>query len=694
LVTAPGLAAGAHATAAPTSARTAAPGSAAAAAAADKAGRHRAGTDDWVGAGAFRKVYDTGREQPARYLNDHTVIKGRDGLWHMFGITGDKPARNSVPDSAKEDSLAHATAPSLNGPWTTRSPALRTDPSYGEDHLWAPHVIEHAGTYYMFYSGGGGDRNAAINLATSKDLYHWKRLPSGTLFRDGWVARDPFVTRIGGRWVMYYTATAKRDGGHHVIAYRTSDDLVHWRGRHTAFTDRTTKDSSAPVTESPYVVHRKGRWYLFTGPRGSGYTGTDVFRSKDPRHFTLAGYAGHLRAHAPEVVRDRGRWWVTHTGWFQGGLYLAPLHWRRTPPLWHTDRNPGLLRDGQGRLHAFALGPDGLRHRAQRTANGPWGEWQRFGGTGAATGGAGRAPAVVPTGAVSARGHLELFATADDGTLLHRRQHTSRGHGGLGSWGPWRPLGGRAGGAPHVVRDADGRLELFGLTPAGTAVTHREQRTPGGGWGPQRRFGGPAANPPAVAADAKGRLAVFAVERGGARLSYRTQRTPGGSWGPWRKFGGPSGGRPAVVKDGKGRLEVFMLGTYGGEIVHRRQTAPGGSWGKWHHFGGWAAETPAVVRDAKGRLAAFSAGAGDEYTSYRRQTAPGGSWGKWRDFGAATRCTPSPGAQADGRLTVLALRQPAGVSARTERPGAPGTWTPWRDLGGTGASADACGSAG
>lgn len=615
---------------------------------------HGSGTGGWVSAGAFHEVYDTARERPARYLNDHTVIKGRDGLWHMFGITGRKPPHDTVPDSAEEDSLAHATARSLRGPWTTRRPALHTDPSYGEDHLWAPHVIEHAGTYYMFYSGGGGERNSAINLATSRDLDHWKRLPSGTLFRDGWVARDPFVTRAGGHWVMYYTATAARGGGHHVVAYRTSDDLVHWGRRRTAFTDRTTKGSSPPVTESPFVVHRKGWWYLFTGPRGSGYTGTDVFRSRDPGHFALAGYAGHVAAHAPEVVRDGGRWWVTHAGWFQGGLHLAALHWRRTPPLWHTARGPGTgpgagsqgVRDGQGRLHAFALGAGGLRHRVRRSPHGPWGAWERFGGTGDRTDHrtddrTDRSPATVPTAAANADGALELFATADDGTLLHRRQRTPAGAaavgdpggggGGSGTWGPWRPLGGRAGGAPEVVRDADGRLELFGLTPAGTAVTHRKQLAPGGSWGPRERFGGPAANPPAVAADAAGRLEVFAVERGGARMSYRKQRTPGGSWGPWRRFGGPAGGRPVVASDADGRLEVFVLDPYGGAISHRRQGEPAGGWGDWHRFGGWAAASPTVERDARGRLEACALAPGGDYLSHRRQTSAGGRWGEWRE---------------------------------------------------------------
>ncbi|WP_222623399.1 glycosyl hydrolase family 32 [Streptomyces armeniacus] len=635
---------------------------------------------EWVGAGKIKQVYDTSREDPARYLNDHSVIKGPDGTWHMFGITGDQAAPGTAPDSAGEDSFAHATAPDLNGPWTTRDSVLTVDPDYGEDHLWAPHVIEHDGTYYMYYSGGGGDRDASINLATSKDLYNWTREPSGTLFRDGWVARDPMVVRVDDHWVMYYTATTTPDGGNHTVAYRTSKDLVHWGERHTAFTDLTTKDNSAPVTESPFVVERNGWWYLFIGPRGDGYVGTDVYRSKDPTRFELAGYAGHFPAHAPELVEDGGRWWATHTGWFQRGLHLAPLHWRSTPPLWHGPQNPAAARNADGRLEAFALDSDGsgLLRRAQSAPNGEWGEWTDFG----------EGPATVPTVAENADGALELFAVEDDGTLVHRRQSAPGGE-----WGPWQELGGgRAGAAPSVVRGPDGRLEMFGLAPGGAAVTHRKQTSPGGSWGTEEEFGGPAASPPAVAADADGRLQVFFVERGGARVSHRGQSAPGGGWGPWEKFGGAASGRPVVAANADGRLEVFLLNPYGDKISRRGQTAPGGAWGDWQDFGTWAGGSPSVARNADGRLEVFAVGPGNDYLSHRWQTEPSGGWSDWAVFGGPAQCTPTTVNEADGRLTVLALRpEGTGVSQRTQT--APsGGWSDWRgfaerEVGGTACAA-------
>ena len=45
-------------------------------------------------------------------------------------------------------------------------------------------------------------------------------------------------------------------------------------------------------------------------------------------HFDLADQVATIDAHAAEVVVDEhGDWWVTHCGWGQGGVWLAPLTW-------------------------------------------------------------------------------------------------------------------------------------------------------------------------------------------------------------------------------------------------------------------------------------------------------------------------------------------------------------------------------
>lgn len=276
-----------------------------------------------VEAGAFSRIYDPSvGELTPWYINDHTFVRGQDGTWHLFGITHAEPE-----DHHDERIFAHATADTLTQPmWTKRPPALAYAPEDGETVLWAPHVIATPGGYTMFYGAGGHDPTRwMIRAATSPDLETWTRLP-GALFLDGFEARDPFVTRIDDRWVMYYTRTDPPAGGNHVVAYRTSDDLLTWSAPAFAFVDPKTGTNGGP-TESPFVVERDGLYYLFIGPRG-GYVGTDVFASADPYHFTAEGLVGHVDAHAAEVITDTdGATYVSHAGWSQGGVYLAPLAW-------------------------------------------------------------------------------------------------------------------------------------------------------------------------------------------------------------------------------------------------------------------------------------------------------------------------------------------------------------------------------
>ncbi|MCM6773737.1 glycosyl hydrolase family 32 [Nocardia sp. CDC159] len=273
-----------------------------------------------VTSGPFRRIYDPSvGEEREWYINDHTLIRDGCGRWHLYGITHPEPA-----DPFDETQFAHAIADELLGPWTKQPPALIVDRSYGETHLWAPHVVHDGERYHMFYDGGGVDRTAtAMNLATSTDLFDWQRHPDGPLFRDGYDARDPMVLWLVDRWVMYYCATSDPAGGNHVVAYRTSTDLVEWSDRAIAYTDPST-GTFAGNTESPFVLWHNDSWYLFIGPRPD-YVGTEVFRSDDPLSFRIEDKVGHIAAHAAEVVDDGEQLWVTHAGWGQGGVWIAPL---------------------------------------------------------------------------------------------------------------------------------------------------------------------------------------------------------------------------------------------------------------------------------------------------------------------------------------------------------------------------------
>ncbi|MFE1409243.1 family 43 glycosylhydrolase [Streptomyces sp. NPDC058746] len=623
----------------------------------------------WVGAGPFSYVYDPSTFDGPRYLNDHTLIEAL-GRWHLFSIVGRSAPRGESPDSTRETSFAHASAPSPHGPWTTHADALTVAPAYfGEEHLWAPHVVEAGGRFWMFYAAGGAS-GAAINLATSSDLFTWTREPSGPLFR-GLAARDPMVLRVGGEWVMYYTELSG-PGGRHVVACRRSADLVHWSEPDTVFTDATT-DTTVSVTESPYVVERDGWYYLFIGPRG-GYEGTDVLASRDPFHFGLSGYAGHVPGHAVEVFADGDTWYASAAGWFRGGLHVAPLQWRDTPMPWQSTDNPVAGLDAAGRLVVFVLDASDrsmLRRIQLDPDTDTWSQWEEFGGPAGA----------VPTVGRNADGALEVFSLAPQGANLHHR--AQRPDGG---WYDWEEFGGPAGAAPAVARGADGRLEVFALSPGGASVARRRQAAPGSAaWEPwEAGFGGAAGAPPVVAANADGRLQVFALSPGGAGIFHRWQETPGGAWtASWQRFGTAAGAAPRVARDGSGRLTVAAIGPSGMGTFSRCQSVPNGGWDEWLPMFGWSAAAPAFAANADGRLEAFSLTPGGARLDHRWQTAPGGGWDAGKEFGEpGIRLAAPPATALDptGRLHVFAVTTEGRIRTRVQaRPS--GGWRPWTAFG-------------
>lgn len=278
-----------------------------------------------IHAGPFQRIYEPpAREGKPWYVNDHCFIQDGDGHWHLFGITQAEPAKPQ-----QERFLAHATSDTLLAPqWKTEADILPVEPP--ETVTWAPYVVRHDGLYYLFYCGGGEGHQFRIQLATSPDLFHWTRHPGNPLVIDGYDARDPMVARIGDEWVLYYTATSTPEGGNHVVAAVTSRDLVHWSNRCIVFTHPKQGTYGGP-TESPFVVQRGDRYYLFLC-ENAPYNSTAVYVSNDPFAWSADAVAGHVPAHAAEVVAGSdGRWWVSRAGWGQSGVYLAELFWPKNP---------------------------------------------------------------------------------------------------------------------------------------------------------------------------------------------------------------------------------------------------------------------------------------------------------------------------------------------------------------------------
>jgi len=275
------------------------------------------------------------QNNPDWHINDHCFIKSSSNKWHMFGIMYPDPGSG---DMSYVNYLGHASADSLDEiPWTEETPPFYETLESG-DVLWAPHIVYHDNLYYMFYCNGGDVENYKMCLRTSEDLITWS--DKQILFHDGFQARDPMVLFVEeiNKWVIYYCATENSSAGNHIVAYRTSDDLINWGTRQIAYLDLHYGTDYGP-TESPYVVKRGSYYYLFIGLRPydfpswfenwehPGYKGTDVFRSTSWNQWKNSDFVGWIDAHAPEIINDNGSWYISHCGVLQGGLFIRRMYW-------------------------------------------------------------------------------------------------------------------------------------------------------------------------------------------------------------------------------------------------------------------------------------------------------------------------------------------------------------------------------
>ena len=227
----------------------------------------------------------------------------------------------------------------------------------------------------------------------------------------------------------------------------------------------------------------------------------------------------------------------------------------------------------------------------------------------------------------NADGRLEVFAVKTSERTLYHIWQTSPGSS---RWSEWHSLGGLI--IPHehvrLARNADGRLEVF-VIGDNTSLYNIRQTSPSGSWGSWNYRNGTQLqrNSLAVSQNADGRLEVFVIGGDGA-LYRQWQTSPGGSWSQWDYRGGKHlvGSRLEVSRNADGRLEVFVIGS-DGALYHQWQTSPGGPMTLWYKRGGTQIqrESPRVARNADGRLEVFAIGA-DNALYHIWQTSPGGGW--------------------------------------------------------------------
>lgn len=264
-------------------------------------------------------VYET----PFKFIKDFSIIKGPKGRYHIFSITGDLFANHDWVPDGQERTFSHASSQDLRH-WTIHPPVISiSDQPYPDGrgrfkdrNVWAPHVIERDGRYWMFYTSVNQHLSQSISLAMSPDLFEWTEYEHNPVFtpegiewvnwaRDSWGdCRDPMVLREGDVFYLYATVNLKPPGETGGVIVVQSTDLLHWHQPRIAVRGRM-------VSESPHVFKIGDRFFMATSSIGAA-----TYASNHP----ATGW--HRIDFSRPDVQAAERWVSTSRGWAE-----EVIHW-------------------------------------------------------------------------------------------------------------------------------------------------------------------------------------------------------------------------------------------------------------------------------------------------------------------------------------------------------------------------------
>jgi arabinan endo-1,5-alpha-L-arabinosidase len=241
-----------------------------------------------------------------RDFPDPTVIRASDGLFYAYATQTELEGKTLNIQVARSRDLVE---------WEHLGDALPVKPSWAKatQNTWAPHVAEHDGTYYMYYSAeiDPGEKGLCLAVATSKS-------PSGPftdvgkplLCGETFVNIDPmsFDDPKTGKRLLYWGS------GHKPIKVQElAPDRISFAPGSSPVDVVFPKQgpSYERLVEGAWVVYRDGTYYLFySGDNCCGenaHYAVMVARSKSAAGpFETRGEALG-RAESPILV-ERGAW--------------------------------------------------------------------------------------------------------------------------------------------------------------------------------------------------------------------------------------------------------------------------------------------------------------------------------------------------------------------------------------------------
>jgi xylan 1,4-beta-xylosidase len=232
--------------------------------------------------------------------------------------------------------------------WKYVSDAFKRLPTWSTGDFWAPGVVKHGKTYYMYYTGKRGTHCVAVATASSPKGPFKQRnvIGCGDAGGTGYIDPALFIAKDGKAY-LYFSVD---DPQHHISVLPMKSDLIHPAGSPQALfgiTQDWEHGKNFSTVEGPFLIQHGSLYYLFySGNDWNGDYSMGYATSSSPTG-PFTKYSGNPILRGIQHVHGAGggsivqgpdnNYWIVYHGWpgvegyDKGGIRnmrIDPLTWK------------------------------------------------------------------------------------------------------------------------------------------------------------------------------------------------------------------------------------------------------------------------------------------------------------------------------------------------------------------------------